>query len=173
MKNLPDYSKGRPDAGYDIDGSLEHSCRCVNGVSAGNSRSSAETPHPVWWILAGALVVIALAIVTRPAGLDVGLLGGAAHAQTTAAGARGVFAFSGQLTKSTYGVFLVDVDTMTIWTYEFQPQKECLKLAAARTWRYDRYLENHNVCDLPPEAVEEMVEQQRRYRLEKAEQRAP
>ena len=93
--------------------------------------------------------------------------------QTTAGGARGVFAFSGQLTKSTFGVYLVDVDTMTIWTYEYLPRKSCLRLASARTWRYDRYLENHNICDLPPEAVEEMIERQRQYRIDKVDAQMP
>lgn len=92
---------------------------------------------------------------------------------TTSSGARGVFAFSGQLSKNTYGVYLVDVDAMTMWTYEYLPQKECLRLASARTWRYDRYLENHNVCDLPPEAVEKMIEDQREYRRQSSESQMP
>ena len=92
---------------------------------------------------------------------------------TSSAGLRGVFAFSGQLSKTSYGVFLVDVDAMTMWTYEYQPQKSCLRLAAARTWRYDRYLENHNVCELQPEEVEQMVEQQRKYRLKASESQMP
>ncbi len=84
-----------------------------------------------------------------------------------------MFAFSGQLSKSTYGVYVVDVDAMTMWTYEYLPQKGCLRLAAARTWRYDRYLENYNVCDLPPEAVEKMIEDQRQYRLHSSERELP
>lgn len=86
-------------------------------------------------------------------------------------GARGVFAFSGQLSKGTYGLYMVDMDSMTIWVYEYLSQKGCLRLAAARTWRYDRYLENHNLCDLPPEVVEQMVEEQRRFRLKASENR--
>ena len=85
------------------------------------------------------------------------------------AGARGVFAFSGQLSKSTYGVFVVDTDASTIWAYEYLAAKGCLRLAGARTWRYDRYLENYNSCDLSPEAVEQMVEEQRQYRLQASE----
>ena len=129
-----------------------------------NERFS-QRPHPLWWLLTGSLLAIAICIVGRPAGLPFDEV---ALGQTTAGGARGVFAFSGQLSKSNYGVFLVDTDTMTIWAYEFLPQKGCMRLAASRTWRYDRYLENHNICDLPPEMVEEMVDQQRQYRMEKA-----
>lgn len=68
---------------------------------------------------------------------------------------------------------MVDTDAMTIWAYEYLPQKGCLRLAAARMWRYDRYLENHNICDLPPEAVERMVEEQRQYRLQASEAALP
>ena len=84
-----------------------------------------------------------------------------------------MFAFSGQLSKGTYGIYLVDVDAMTLWVYEYLPQAACLKLAAARTWRYDRYLENYNSCDLPPEVVEQMIEEQRKYRRQKSESRMP
>lgn len=132
---------------------------------------SHRTPHPVYWVIATALVVIAISLVVRPTGptLDnvaFGQMGGSA-------GARGVFAFSGQLSKNTYGVYMVDADTMTIWTYEYLPQKGCMRLAASRTWRYDRYLENHNICDLPPDVVEKMVESQRQYRLQSSENKMP
>ena len=67
---------------------------------------------------------------------------------------------------------MVDVDAMTIWAYEYT-QKGCLRLAGARAWRYDRYLENYNICDLPPEVVEQMIEDQRKYKLESSEGRMP
>lgn len=102
-------------------------------------------------------------MVLTPAGPS---LDTAAFAQmATGAGARGVFALSGQLTKSTYGVYVVDTDAMTLWMYEYVPQKSCLRLAASRTWRYDRYLEDFNGCDLPPQEIEKMIEEQRQYRL--------
>lgn len=128
-------------------------------------------PHPVFWVIACALVVIAGAEVFRDRGPD---LANVAFGQAVASGgARGVFAFSGQLSKNTYGVYLVDVDAMTMWVYEYTQPKNCLRLAAARTWRYDRYLENHNICDLPPEVVEQMIEQQRQYRLQSSENEMP
>jgi len=124
----------------------------------------------VFWLIAGALVVIAVSLVSRR---DISI-GDLAFGQLpTTGGARGVFAFSGQLTKGTYGVYLVDTDSMTLWVYEYLQQKGCLRLAGARTWRYDRYLENHNVCDLPPDVVEKMVEEQRQYRLQSQENKMP
>ena len=91
----------------------------------------------------------------------------------TRGSSRGVFAFSGQLSKGTYGIYMVDVDTMTTWVYEYVAQKGCLRLAAARTWRYDRYLENHNLCGLPPEDVEQLIDDQRQYRLQQTESQMP
>jgi len=124
-------------------------------------------------MIAGALGVLAFqSIFGGPR--EVLRMDNAAFAQTVSSGgARGLFAFSGQLSKNSYGIYMVDVDAMTLWAYEYQPQKECLRLAAARTWRYDRYLENHNGCDLPPEAVEKMIEDQRQFRLDESEKKMP
>lgn len=129
------------------------------------------SPHPVFWMIAGALATIAVTMVTQRDGSP---LSGMAFGQpTTSAGARGVFAFSGQLTKNTYGVYVVDTDTATMWMYEYLGAKGCLRLAAARTWRFDRYLENHNTCDLPPETVEQMIEEQRLNRKQSDESKMP
>ncbi len=130
-----------------------------------------STPHPVFWVIAVALIVIATGVVFRLDGPPGGNL--ALGQPVASGGARGIFAFSGQLSKASYGVFMVDVDAMTLWIYEYLPQKGCLRLAASRTWRYDRYLENHNLCDLPPEVVEQMVEEQRRLRLKSSQERLP
>ena len=133
-----------------------------------------QVPHPVFWVIALSLAVIATSLAVRPIGGNGLSIGSPAFAQAVASGgARGIFAFSGQLSKTTYGVYMVDLDAMTTWVYEYLPQKGCLRLAAARTWRYDRYLENHNLCDLPPEVVEQMIEEQRRYRLQSSEDQMP
>ena len=62
---------------------------------------------------------------------------------------------------------MVDLDKMTLWAYELVPKKG-LRLAASRTWRYDRYLEDYNTFDLSPESVEKMVEDQRKFRMMKS-----
>ncbi len=128
-------------------------------------------PHPVFWVIAGALIVIAVLMVSKP---TTGPASGVAFGQPVlSGGARGVFAFTGQLGKGTHGIFMVDVDAMTIWAYEYVSQKGCLRLAAGRSWRYDRYLEKYNDCGLPPEAIEQMVEEQRKYRLQSNESSMP
>lgn len=118
----------------------------------------------VWWILTVLLAVVATALLTRN---DTSVLSGA-WAQNAAAipgaGARGIYAFTGQLTAKTYGVFMMDVDSGTLWCYELQhgPNGEPqLKLVAARSWIYDRFLEEFNVADPVPSAVKMLVQQQR------------
>ena len=128
-------------------------------------------PHPVYWVIAVALTVIATTLVVRSGDLPMGNM--AFGQPVSSSGARGVFAFSGELSKGNFGVYMVDVDAMTMWVYEYLPQKGCMRLAAARTWRYDRYLENHNVCDLPPDVVEQMIEEQRQFRLQSSESKMP
>ncbi len=125
----------------------------------------------MFWVIAASLVVIATTLVVRSSDLAAGPV--AFGQPVTSGGARGVFAFTGQLSKGTYGVYMVDIDAMTLWVYEYLPHKGCLRLAAARTWRYDRYLESHNLCDLPPDIVEQMVEEQRQYRLQATEDQMP
>lgn len=127
--------------------------------------------HPVHWLIALCLVFLSVRELTRTGNAP--LVDVAFGQPITSGGARNVFAFSGQLTKNTFGVYVVDVDAMTIWTYEYLGQRNCLRLAAARSWRYDRYLENHNVCDLPPDAVEQLIEEQRQLRLQEAEKTLP
>ena len=135
------------------------------------ARAPRSSPHPIYWLIAGSLLTIAVSFVTQRGVPD---LSGVAFGQpTTSAGARGVFAFSGQLTKNTYGVYVVDTDTATMWMYEYMGAKGCLRLAAARSWRFDRYLENHNSCDLPPETVEQMIEEQRLNRKQSGESQMP
>ena len=102
-------------------------------TGGGGSPRSRQAPHPVLWVIAVALVVIATTLVTRPGGMEIA--SPAFGQAVTSGGARGIFAFSGQLSANTYGVYMVDVDAMTIWTYEFLPGKSCLRLAGARTWR--------------------------------------
>ena len=135
--------------------------------------ASSRSRHPALWFIAGALSVIMLHAVMRGDGSGLSLEGTALGQAISSGGSRGVFAFSGQLTKNSYGIYMVDVDAMTIWVYEYLSRKGCLRLASARTWRYDRYLEDYNHCDLPPDAVEQLIEDQRQYRLRAAERQLP
>jgi hypothetical protein len=77
-----------------------------------------------------------------------------------------VFAFSGQLTPTSFGVFMVDVDEGTLWCYEYGGggSAKKLRLVSARSWLFDRYLEDFQ-CEAPsPLEIRDLVEQQRSRR---------
>ena len=118
--------------------------------------------HLVLWLIAGLLGVIALELTVRDGGIS---LDRAALAQfSNRAGAQGIQAFTGQLDKNTFGLFMLDVEAGTIWCYEFagsRPNDRRLRLVAAREWLYDRYLRDYNVDEPSPDTVAAMVEHQR------------
>lgn len=113
----------------------------------------------VWWVIAVSLAAIAVNTTFR----------GDSSAQsafaqgTRSAGARGIFAFSGEIGPNTPGVYMVDVDAGTIWCYELVSTKgiKQLRLVSARSWIFDRYLRQYSVDGLTPSDVEEMVTEQR------------
>ena len=111
--------------------------------------------YPVLWVIAFLMGVMATVLVFR---LDEP---NAAYAQNVRAGAAGIFAFGGQMTPGTYGVWMVNVDTGTIWAYELgagNPKR--LRLVAARSFMYDRYLEEFNTESPKPHEVEVLVKEQ-------------
>ncbi len=115
--------------------------------------------HPVWWVIALSLAAIALNLTFR----GQPLLPVAEAQAVRSAGARGIFAFSGQLTAATYGVYVVDTDAGTLWCYEIAGNAgtKRLRLVSARSWIFDRYLKNYNI-EGPTEAdVKEMVGRER------------
>ena len=115
------------------------------------------------WIIAVSLAVIAVCLVMRS---DSGSPDQVFAQPTTHAGARGVFAFTGQLAAGTYGVFMVDVDAGTLWCYKYDPVDARLKLVASRYWLYDRYLQEFNADKPSVEEIRRQVEEQRARELE-------
>ncbi|MCK6456985.1 MAG: hypothetical protein L6Q92_10710 [Phycisphaerae bacterium] len=119
------------------------------------------------WIIATALSVIATVLVVRGGGP---IPDNAAFAQNTLVGSRGLHAFTGQLDKNTYGLFMMDVDAGTVWVYEYVPLKRRLKLVAARSFAYDRYLENYNGDEeTSPAIIEQLIKRQREAKARAAE----
>lgn len=158
---MPAHSENRPDAAESL---TPQAATQVVYVRSPRSQS-------VLWVIAGLLAVIALLLVFRG---DAGSMQGTAWAQSVLPprggleGGRGIYAFTGQLNARTYGLFMLDVDSGTVWCYEIQtvgPRNETrLNLVAARSWLFDRYLEEFNTGDPIPSAVREMVQQQRMMR---------
>jgi hypothetical protein len=86
-----------------------------------------------------------------------------AYAQPIGAGGepQGVFAVAGQISRDAYGLYLVDPQQSTVVVYEYNPGTRRLRLAASRTFLFDRQLESYNTDPLPSE-VADMVRQARR-----------
>ncbi len=110
------------------------------------------------------LVVVLLALV---AGALAGqLLSGAAPAsgQTgSPARTQGVLAVAGQVTRDTYGLYLVDLRNSTICMYQYLHGERCLRLMAARTFIYDRQLDSYNTKPSPTD-IAKMVANARRLK---------
>ena len=139
-----------------------------DGLGHDHGRAAPARSRYAHWLIAFFLGVIAACLLLRTDSP----LGSLALAQPSSlAGARGVFAFTGQLSKERYGLFMVDVDQGTIWCYELNDRKH-LNLVAGRSWRYDRYLEEFNVGEPKPDEVEKMVEDARNRRLQGAGSRS-
>lgn len=115
---------------------------------------------PVLWIIAGLLALIAIGVWVRS---PAPWLATAMAQNAPVAGARGVFAFTGPIDRDQYGLFMLDVDEGTIWCYAFENQSGTrkLRLVAARTWVYDRYLKDFNCAEPTFRDIQALVKQQR------------
>jgi hypothetical protein len=128
---------------------------------AGRTLVVTGSGHTVYWVIAVLLAAIAGALWMRPGGplLPTAI----AQNPPGLAGARGVFAFTGPLERDQYGLFMLDVDQGTIWCYAFDNVggTSKLRLVAARTWVYDRDLQDFNCAAPDFRAVQRLVSQQR------------
>ena len=139
-----------------------------DGYRAGVSEAmhpARQSPAParsqtVYWVIAVLLAAIAGGLWSRPAGQ---ILPAAWAQNQPLAGARGVYAFTGQLDHNQYGLFMLDVDQGTIWCYEIDlvDGTRKLRLIAARSWVYDRYLQDFNCAAPDFRMVQQLVAQQR------------
>ena len=121
---------------------------------------SRSRSHTVQWVIAVLLAFIAGVLWTRSPGQVVQ----AAWAQNPPlVGARGVYAFTGQLDRNRFGLFMLDIEQGTIWCYEIDniDGVRKLRLIAARSWVYDRYLKDFNCAPPTYGQVQELLAQQR------------
>lgn len=76
------------------------------------------------------------------------------------AGGAGLFMMPAQLSRQRWGVYLMDIDTQTLVSYEYADEAgSSLRLTAARNFRFDRRLGNFNTVP-PPREVERMLEKE-------------
>lgn len=111
------------------------------------------------WCIVTLLVVIAAVLVI--AVFQTGPQAQAQVAPGSAAPQQGTFAVAGQISPSSYGLYLVDPQYSTIMVYEYDAGHRRLGLRAARTFLYDRQLEAYQTEPLPSE-VADLVRQARR-----------
>ena len=84
-----------------------------------------------------------------------------AHAELQTGADSGISVIPVQLTRDSYGLAMVDMASQTLWVYEIDnrsPAHNRLRLLAARSWKYDRLLENYNTADPKPDQVKMMLE---------------
>jgi len=89
-------------------------------------------------------------------------LGGSvnAQAQLPAGPQEGIIVIPVQIDRDSYGLAMVDTIGQTMWIYELNnrgPAHSRLRLLAARSWRYDRMLQQYNTAEPKPEQIKELL----------------
>jgi len=97
-----------------------------------------------------------------------------AQAQLQSGVESGILVIPVQIERDSYGLAMVDTVGQTLWIYELNsrgPAHNRLRLLAARSWRYDRLLQQYNTDEPKPEQVKMLLEslgqQQKRMDEEK------
>ena len=73
----------------------------------------------------------------------------------------GILVVPVRLGRDNYGLAMVDTAGQTLWIYEINsrgPAYNRLKLLAARSWKYDRLLQQYNTAEPKPEQVRMLLE---------------
>jgi hypothetical protein len=66
-----------------------------------------------------------------------------------------------QLERDIYGLAMVDTVNQTLWVYQLNsrgPAYNRLQLLAARSWRYDKMLQQYNTAEPKPQQVKVLLE---------------
>ena len=94
------------------------------------------------WLVIGLLAVIAACLLVE-VGLTASSADRAPLAGGSAAGDR-VLVVAGQVTRDSYGLYLIDQANRTICVYQWSASSRKLRLVAARTYVYDLKLDQYN-----------------------------
>lgn len=81
--------------------------------------------------------------------------------QPAFAGGAGLFIVPGQFAQNQYGCYLMDVDAQTLAAYQWLPGEKKLRLVAARSFKYDRFLEDFNTDVPSPAEVKALLDKQK------------
>lgn len=124
------------------------------------ARRLSSWPGTPLWIIAVMLAFIAGTLWTGAGNSSAGL----ALAQVgQLAGARGVYAFAGQIDRTRHGLYMLDIEQGTIWCYALESENAVTKfrLIAGRSWIYDRYLRDFNCASPSVGEIQRLVALQR------------
>ena len=111
----------------------------------------------VQWVIVVILSVIATCLV-----LELGFGASSATAQVTSVGGNDMLVVGGQITKDSYGLYLVDMKRQALCVYQWLPATRKLRLMAARTLKFDVQLDEYNADKPTPRDVKRLVEQNKR-----------
>ena len=110
------------------------------------------------WLLPGFIVlaVMCLFLITAKFGQQA-----QARVDLQAARETGIMVIPIQLERDLYGLAMIDTSTQNLWIYEINsrgPAYNRLKLSAARSWKYDKFLQQYNTAEPKPEQVRMILE---------------
>ena len=111
----------------------------------------------VQWVMVAVLSVIATCLL-----LEIGFGASSATAQVTSVGGSDMLVVGGQITKDSYGLYLVDTKKQALCVYQWLPGTRKMRLMAARTFKYDVQLDEYNADKTTPSEVKRLVEQNKR-----------
>lgn len=122
-------------------------------LAAANERGT------VLWLIAILLAIIATVLVMQAGGMT-GVR--PAYGDTPMMGGRGIYAFTGAIDNNRSGLFMMDVDNSTVWAYEYLPSTRKLRLVFARSFTFDRYLEDYGLDEqTAPAKISQLLTMQR------------
>lgn len=122
---------------------------------------------PALFANAVGLGLVAFALLSHAGGADIRwpAVLPAAYAQAPGggiAGGAGVYVMPAQLSPKAWGAYLLDIDAQTLLVYTYTTDPRQLQLVAARSYRYDRRLQNFNTASPSPEEVRELLDREQR-----------
>lgn len=129
--------------------SLTNSCEQGIGLAG---RLSGGSIQIALWLIVALLAINAAVMLVQP--------GNPAHAQPAGQPAigrsdtSGVYVVPAQIDNDQWGAYLVDGRAGTIVLYQYHPSARKLRLVAARTFVYDRYLEDYNTDPSPSDIAD-------------------
>ncbi len=135
-------------------------------------RLSSGSAQVALWLIVVLLAVHATAMLVQPNG-------GPAYAQPAnpappgRADGAGVYVVPAQIDSDQWGAFLVDTRAGTIVLYQYNANMHKLKLLAARTFVYDRYLDNYNNAEPTPSDIADLISKARRVEPKPPESSEP